>query len=224
MISIGILIVLIPAMIIITAAAFFIYKALYDKHTNKVLESGETQKRKWLAPWAFTLIVFGAQLLITAGIMYAASMFMFKTDSVQAYQVAADDCPVSVDINGSVKFVIEDPNYVCEGVLDNEYLTIDTYKRTNKDGSSNYIFIGTIEKTQDGPISVLAELEGMNNECYATTAMTQFDFSPDASVVYFKCEVRLEPEERSELNVGIKYGSSISSDDKFSQQFTVTLG
>ena len=74
MASFSILILLVPTIIIITAAAFFIYKAIFDKHTNKVLESGETPKHRWIAPWALTLIVLGAQLLIVAGIMFPISL------------------------------------------------------------------------------------------------------------------------------------------------------
>ena len=69
-IPLSVLILLLPTIIIITVAAFFIYKIFYDKHTNKVLESGEPQKRKWVAPWALALIVLGAQLLIVAGVMF----------------------------------------------------------------------------------------------------------------------------------------------------------
>ena len=52
MASIGLFLILIPAIIVVTVVTLIVYKIFYDKHNNRVLESGETNKRKWIAPWA----------------------------------------------------------------------------------------------------------------------------------------------------------------------------
>ena len=81
--SLGLFIFVVPVILIITVFSFFIYKSCYDKHTNKVLEEGETKKRKWVAPWGFALIVLGVQLVLIAGIMFPLSMLMVDTSGHQ---------------------------------------------------------------------------------------------------------------------------------------------
>ena len=84
---------LIPIIVVITVAVFFIYKAVYDKHTNQILESGETKKRKWIAPWGLALIVLGAQLILVAGFMFPASLFMINKETSEITLSETDEVP-----------------------------------------------------------------------------------------------------------------------------------
>lgn len=225
MAAFGILIFLIPTIIIVTIVAFLIYKAIYDKHTNKVLESGETQKRKWLAPWALALIVLGAQLLIVAGIMYPISMYMAQPKVVYETFDPYGDIPVEdrayiVDISDSVKYVVDDKDYVSEGVLENENLSVECYSRKNDDGSINYIYIGTIDKIDGGPVRVDTDLTGENNKTYSSATLVEL--SPKATVAYFKVEIRLEAGHKSDFHIGVKYGTHAYSDD-FVQEINIKL-
>ena len=221
--TVSILILLIPTILIVTVAAFFIYKAIYDKHTNKVLESGETQKRRWIAPWALALIVLGAQLLIAVGVMMPASMFMVYSDTKQFAEATADQ-PLNVEVSDSVKYVIYDPAYENTGTFENYGVTIECYVRENQDGSNNNIFIGTIEcKEINGPINVTAELVDKHGDCIATASFTLEDVGPKTDVIYFMCECRAEGT-GSELNVGVNYGTAIFSAHEAAVQFSCTLG
>lgn len=220
--SISILILLIPTIIIVTVVAFFIYKVIYDKRTNKVLESGETKKRRWIAPWALALIVLSAQLLIVAGVLFPLSLLMSDLGT-KPYIESTEDCPVNVEVSDSVKFVLCDPAYVSEGVLENEGVTIECYRKDYSDGTTNYIFIGTIEQDIDGPVNVTANLVNSDNEMYATAAFTLMDRSSDTDVIYFICESRIEEGGGSVLNVGVNYGTTLYLPDESAVQFTVSL-
>ena len=223
MASFSILILLVPTIIIITAAAFFIYKAIFDKHTNKVLESGETPKRRWIAPWALTLIVLGAQFLIVAGIMFPISLLMVDPAAKQ-YVEASEDQPLNVEVSDSVKYVIYDQAYENTGVLENCGVTIECFERENKDGSSNNVFIGTIDSREiSGPVKVTADLVNKDDECYAMAVCTLVDISPDTDIIYFMCECHVENNTRSDLNVGVNYGTTLYSANESAVQFTVSL-
>ena len=221
--SISILIFLLPTIVIVTVAAFFIYKIFYDKHTNKVLESGETKKRRWIAPWALALIVLGAQLLLVAGVMFPVTLFMFDQGGAR-YVETTEDNPLNVDVSDTIKFVLYDQAYYSTGVLENEGVTIECYSKDFDDRSSNYIFIGTIECEKiNGPVNVSAELVNKDNECYATAECTLMNVSSDTDVIYFMCECHVEGGESPELNVGVNYGTAIYSAREAAVQFTVTL-
>ncbi len=222
--SISILVLLIPTILVVTVAAFFIYKAIYDKHTNKVLESGETQKRRWIAPWAMSLIVLGAQLLIVAGVMFPLSLLMVDPASQQHVE-ATEDQPLNVDVSDSVKYVIYDPAYENTGTFENYGVTIECFVRENADGTSNNIFIGTIDsKDINGPINVTAELVNKDGECFATASCTLVDVSAGTDVIYFMCECLSEDRSGNELNVGVNYGTAIYTVNEAAVQFSCTLG
>ena len=216
--SFGIFLLVVPAIIFITIVAFLIYRAVYDKHTNKVLESGETKKRKWIAPWAFTLIVFGALLILVAGIIFPLSMFMIDP-ATRAYEA----CPVSVDVSDSVKFVVDDADYATEVVLDSGDVYVESYVRQNKDGSTNYIYIGKITGVETGPVTVDAELSEGSGGMNGMSSSSLVQLEPGTTEVNFKCEVLIDADSKTHLDVGIKYGVYAYSEN-YVQQFSADLG
>ena len=119
-VSISVSTLLFPMIIIITLAVFFIYKAFYDKHTNKVLEGSETKKKKWIAPWGLALIVLGAQLILVAGFMFPLSMLMVDHSVVEL----SEDSPMHFDVSDSVKFVIDESNYGSGTTFNDDGITV----------------------------------------------------------------------------------------------------
>jgi len=139
---------IVPVITVITVVTFFVYKKIYDKHTTKVLEDGETKKRKWLAPWALTLIVLGAQLLIVAGIMFPLSMFMIDKQAHTIQISSEQGGPVSFDFNYDAEFVHGD-DFTLVGEGSNDGITCKIYKKENEDKSVNYYFSGKLDKWEE---------------------------------------------------------------------------
>lgn len=212
-VSIGVYTILFPMIVIITVAAFFIYKAIYDKHTNKVLESGEADKRKWIAPWGMALIVLGAQLLLAASVMLPISMLMIDPGTQETNLELSSENPVLFDISDGAMFQPDEDNYTEESTLNEDGIEISIYHNKNAKDINKYILIGEIEKEPNEPVGIYIfyENDGIDGCC-----MSGITANDDSSKVYFKCEVLKKTDTQASINVGIKNGHAdqMSSEEK----------
>ncbi len=192
---------LIPIIVVITVAVFFIYKAVYDKHTNQILESGETKKRKWIAPWGLALIVLGAQLILVAGFMFPASMLMFDHTVVEL----SESNPMHFDLSDSVQFVINESNYDEGTTFSDEGITATIYRQERTDKNEYYVILGEVDKQKQESMFVYVCLgtDGRDYECE-----TFIPVISDSSKAYFKCEVLTGTDKPSSLRVAVGYGDS----------------
>lgn len=202
-VSIGVYTILFPMIVIITVAAFFIYKAIYDKHTNKVLESGETAKRKWIAPWGMALIVLGAQLLLAASVMLPISLFMIDPGTQETNFELSSENPVLFDISDGAMFLADEENYTEESTLTEDGIKIIIYHNKNAGDNNKFILIGEIEKESKEPAGVYISYENAGTNASCLCGMTE---NKDSSKLYFKCEVLKKPDTPAYMVVGIKNG------------------
>ena len=202
-VSIGVYTILFPMIVIITVAAFFIYKAIYDKHTNKVLESGEADKRKWIAPWGMALIVLGAQLLLAASVMFPISMLMIDPGTQETNLELSSENPVLFDISDGAMFLADEENYTEESTLTEDGIKIIIYHNKNAGDNNKFILIGEIEKEPYEPVGIYIfyENDGIDGCC-----MSGITANDDSSKVYFKCEVLKKTDTPAYMVVGIKNG------------------
>ena len=221
--SISILVFLIPTILIITVAAFFIYKAVFDKHTNKVLESGDTKKRKWIAPWGLALIVFFAQLLLVAGIVYPLSMFSTYSGSKETGFEICEDYPCDFDISDSV-YSIDESKYTVISKQTEDGITYTVYKNNDSKDKEQFVVLGELEKEPKDGLSLY--LKYLVNGEDKASFMCSYSENNDLSKVYFKCEVIKSPYTATSLMVGVvnkcKYEMS-SLDESFDKDLTINL-
>ncbi len=210
MLTISVSTLLIPVILVITIAVFFIYKAFYDKHTNQVLESGETKKRKWIAPWGLALIVLGAQLVLVAGLMFPIYMFTVDSSTVASSQLSSD-MPLTFDVNDKERFVIDDSYYEEVTTLSEDGITVTIYKSPSESEMYYYVFLGEIEKERNWPMSLCIKFENAGHDASLICELTAVC---DGDKAYFKCEALAEPDVPASLFIGIKNGpiGGMSSD------------
>lgn len=201
-VSISVFTFLIPTILLIALAVFFIYKSFYDKHTTKVLESGGSVKRKWIAPWGLALIVLGAQLILVAGFMFPASMLMFDHTVVKL----SESNPMHFDLSDSVQFVINESNYDEGTTFTDEGITVTIYSQKRADEHEYYVILGEIEKQKTDPTYVYVCL-GTDNGDFESESY--IPVTTDSSKAYFKCEVMTGADKPTSLRVAVDYGDSI---------------
>lgn len=201
-VSISVFTFLIPTILLIALAVFFIYKSFYDKHTTKVLESGGSVKRKWIAPWGLALIVLGAQLILVAGFMFPASMLMFDHTVVEL----SESNPMHFDLSDSVQFVINESNYDEGTTFTDEGITVTIYSKKRTDEHEYYVILGEIEKQKKDPTYVYVCL-GTDNGDFESESY--IPVTTDSSKAYFKCEVMTGADKPTSLRVAVDYGDSI---------------
>lgn len=201
-VSISVFTFLIPTILLIALAVFFIYKSFYDKHTTKVLESGGSVKRKWIAPWGLALIVLGAQLILVAGFMFPASMLMFDHTVVEL----SESNPMHFDLSDSVQFVINESNYDEGTTFTDEGITVTIYSQKRADEHEYYVILGEIEKQKTDPTYVYVCL-GTDNGDFESESY--IPVTTDSSKAYFKCEVMTGADKPTSLRVAVDYGDSI---------------
>ena len=204
MLSVGVYTLIIPMIVVITVAAFFIYKVFYDKHTNKVLESGETKKRKWIAPWGVALIAFGLQLVILAGMMFPLSMFMAKREASETNLELSVENPILFDISDSVMYQIDDKRYECISLLSEDGITLYVYRKNGDDEYNQFIILGEIDKEPYEPVSVYLFCE-KNNEVMGCCKVGS-SANDESENVYFKCELMKGNDTPASIRVGLKNG------------------
>lgn len=206
-VSISIFTFLIPTILLIALAVFFIYKSFYDKHTTKVLESGGSVKRKWIAPWGLALIVLGAQLILVAGFMFPASMLMFDHTVVEL----SESNPMHFDLSDSVQFVINESNYDEGTTFTDEGITVTIYSQKRTDEHEYYVILGEIEKQKTDPTYVYVCL-GTDNGDFESESY--IPVTTDSSKAYFKCEVMTGADKPTSLRVAVDYGDSIDKNSR----------
>ena len=204
MVSVGVYTLIFPMIVVITVAAFFIYKIFYDKHTNRVLESGETKKRKWIAPWGVALITFGLQLVFLAGIMFPLSMFMFKREASETNLELSEENPILFDISDSVMYQIDDKRYECVSSLSQDGVTFYVYRKTGDNENNQFIILGEIEKDPHEPVSVYLLCEKDND--LMGCCMLGVSENDETGNVYFKCELLKGKDTPASIRVGLKNG------------------
>ena len=204
MVSVGVYTLLIPMIVVITVAAFFIYKIFYDKHTNKILESGETKKRKWIAPWGVALIAFGLQLVILAGIMFPLSMFMAKRETSETNLELTEENPILFDVSESVKYQIDEDRYNEVTSLSEDGITLTIYRKKDDKDYNQFIILGEFEKDPDQPATVYLDCDrdGTEMAC-CLVGVTANEESPK---VYFKCELMKNGDVPASIRVGVING------------------
>lgn len=204
MVSVGVYTLIIPMIVVITVAAFFIYKVFYDKHTNKILESGETKKRKWIAPWGVALIALGLQLVILAGIMFPLSMFMAKRETSETNLELTEENPILFDISDSVIYQIDETRYNCVSTLSEDGVTLNVYRKNGDNEYNQFIILGEFEKDPHDPVSVYLVCEKDDTEM--ACCLVGVTANNESSKVYFKCELLKDKDTPASIRVGVING------------------
>ena len=166
--SLGLFVFVVPVILIITVVAFFIYKRCYDKHTNKVLEEGETKKRKWVAPWGFALIVLGVQLVIIAGIMFPVSMLMVDT-SVHQDSNGAVEIPVGYGDGYDNEYYPDEIGYMLVDKVSKDNVSCKVYQKDNEDETITYYVSGTVSGEVKDKVCEIGYDEGSARNYFMAT-------------------------------------------------------
>lgn len=166
--SLGLFVFVVPVILIITVVAFFIYKRCYDKHTNKVLEEGETKKRKWVAPWGFALIVLGVQLVIIAGIMFPVSMLMVDT-SVHQDSNGAVEIPVGYGDGYDNEYYPDEIGYMLIDKVSADNVSCKVYQKDNEDETLTFYVSGTVSGEIQEKVCEISYDEGNARNYYMAT-------------------------------------------------------
>ena len=210
---------LIPIIVVITVAVFFIYKAVYDKHTNQILESGETKKRKWIAPWGLALIVLGAQLILVAGFMFPASLFMINKETSEITLSETDEVPADLVFSQAVRFVVEDKDFEKIGEATNDDITVTIYKKTNSNGSAHFVYVGSFEKKENSYVIMNGRFSVNDTMNYSIS--TYVGDNSDISTVFFKAEFISQDGTEPKVSFGVFYGSQYREIDDPDQSITI---
>ena len=201
--SVGLIALIVPAIAIITVAAFFIYKKFYDKHTNKVFEEGSKKSRKWIAPWGFTLIVLGAQLILVAGIIYPLSMFMVKNESRVDFSYGpgeGEGFPIVFDSNYDHEYHPDEIGYMLINKGSADGVDCKLYKIENDDGSLDYYISGIITGWNGDHNYELYFEDGAGRNFNMATYMPEYN---DSDPYYFYLIVSVEEYNPGYFNIAI---------------------
>ena len=180
--SLGLFVFVIPVILIITVVAFFIYKRCYDKHTNKVLEEGETKKRKWVAPWGFALIVLGAQLVLIAGIMFPLSMLMVDTSGHHVSN-ETEDIPVAYGDGYDGEFYPDEIGYMLVDKVSADDVSCKVYQKDNEDETLTYYVSGTVSGDIQNKVCEIGYDEGSARTYFMATYLPEV--KSDTSYYFF---------------------------------------
>ena len=184
----GLLVFVLPLIAIVTVVTTIIYKNAFDRHTTKVLTEGAANKRKWIAPWGFALILLGAQLVLVAGIMFPLSMFMVNTD-VGFETVIGDEEPVPLTFDYNLygyEYVHEDDGCELVGEGSEDLISCKMYKKDNKDGTVTVYLSGRLDKWEMGT-NLELNIEDQKGTCFAMA--TCGSVHEDAENVFFELSV-----------------------------------
>jgi len=206
MASLIILMIIILFIFLVSLTVFFVYKHFYDKRSNRILENGETPRRKWIAPWALALIVLGVQLLITVVVTVPVFLYTAVASSALVSSIEEEQEPVNADISISdaVNYVVNTDEY--ELVDENERSGVDycLYRAEKSDGSTNYIITGHFVMDQLG----YAQFE-FNFSCDHCGCCMYHDHlnTKIGNDIYFMIELSQEEYMSGDIVLSIKAGS-----------------
>lgn len=210
--SAGIFLFLIPTILIITLVIFYVYKKIYDKHTNKVFKTGDTNNRKMLAPWGLALIVFCAQLILVAGFIFPIYMFAVDNAIREPNVELTSDMPLSFSTSDTEQFKVDDKNYKEITTLSKDGIKITVYKYLKSKNNDYYIFLGEIDKERNYPMSIYLKYDNADNEA---SLMCEVSAVCNSDKAFFMCETIAVTDTPASLWVGIKNRSVsyMSSED-----------
>lgn len=221
MVSIGLFLVLIPAIIVVTVVTLIVYKIFYDKHNNRVLESGETNKRKWIAPWGLALIVLGAQLVLAIGSVFVLSLFMLDPNSMSAEE--EETSRVYYEFSDIKEFTVDRNLFMKCGKGIGDGITITMYKWDNPDGSVDFIFTGSVEDIEDESIyfdfSMIDENDTKNGLC------TVWPMRDDSTTLYYLIRIHADEYVPAIVTVGVGFGADFDYQrDGWARELSICYG
>lgn len=221
MVSIGILVFLIPGILVITAATLIIYKIFYDKHNNRVLESGETNRRKWIAPWGLALIVLGAQLILSVGLMFVFSLFMINPDSLSVEEEEAPQ--IYYEYSDIKEFTVGDEHFKHIGTGSRDGITIKMYQRNNEDGTVDFIFTGSVEGIEDDNIYFDFSMIDDNDTKYVLS--TIWPMNAGSTTLYYMIRIRVDEYVPAKVTIGVGFGTDFDYQrDGWARDFGICFG
>ena len=206
MFSLGFLVFVIITFVItgITLAVFFFYKGIYDRHTTKVLESGVTPKRKWIAPWGLALIVFLAQLMIVLSVFIPASLFMTNKQS-KVVELSMAEHP-SLDYSWEPYSVYD--GYSEVKTTKSGTVTFRLLKRENADNTVDYILTGEAEISKMDSFNMAIDYVDNDSHLFSESLFVNNEEKKD--VVYFKFETQREKDKPGKIDFSFGEGPDIS--------------
>ena len=203
MVSIGLFLVLIPAIIVVTVVTLIVYKIFYDKHNNRVLESGETNKRKWIAPWGLALIVLGAQLVLAIGSVFVLSLFMLDPNSMSAEE--EETSRVYYEFSDIKEFTVDRNLFMKCGKGIGDGITITMYKWDNPDGSVDFIFTGSVEDIEDE--SIYFDFSMIDENDTKNGLSTVWPMRDDSTTLYYLVRIHVDEYVPAIVTVGVGFGA-----------------
>ena len=221
MFSIGLLVILIPAIIIVTVVTLIVYKIFYDKHNNRVLESGETNKRKWIAPWGLALIVLGAQLVLAIGSVFVLSLFMLDPNSMSAEE--EETSRVYYEFSDVKEFTVDRNLFMKCGKGIGDGITITMYKWDNPDGSVDYIFTGSVEDIEDESIYFDFDMTDENDTKYGLS--TVWPMREDSTTLYYLIRIHADEYVPAKVIISVGFGADFDYQrDGWARDFGICFG
>jgi flagellar basal body-associated protein FliL len=221
MASIGLFVILIPAIIIVTVVTLIVYKIFYDKHNNRVLESGETNKRKWIAPWGLALIVLGVQLVLAIGSVFVLSLFMLDPNSMSAEE--EETSRVYYEYSDIKEFTVDRNLFMKCGQGTGDGITIAMYKHDYPDGSVDYIFTGSVEDIEDESIYFDFDMTDENDMKYGLS--TVWPMREDSTTLYYMIRIHVDEFVPAKVIIGVGFGADFDYQrDGWARDFGICFG
>ena len=221
MASIGLFVILIPAIIIVTVVTLIVYKIFYDKHNNRVLESGETNKRKWIAPWGLALIVLGVQLVLAIGSVFVLSLFMLDPNSMSEEE--AELSRVYYEYSDVKEFTVDRNLFMKWGQSTGDGITITMYKHDYPDGSVDYIFTGSVEDIEDESIYFDFDMTDENDTKYGLC--TVWPMREDSTTLYYMIRIHVDEFVPAKVIIGVGFGADFDYQrDGWARDFGICFG
>ena len=218
MTSIGLFVILIPAIIIVTVVTLIVYKIFYDKHNNRVLESGETNKRKWIAPWGLALIVLGVQLVLAIGSVFVLSLFMLDPNSMSAEE--EETSRVYYEYSDIKEFTVDRNLFMKCGQGTGDGITITMYEWNNPDGSVEFIFTGSVENIDDESIYFDFSMVDDNDTKYGLS--TVWPMRAGSTTFYYMVRIHVDEYVPADVTVGVGFGADFDYQrDGWAREFAI---
>ncbi|MBR4948204.1 MAG: hypothetical protein IKZ29_06595 [Clostridiales bacterium] len=180
-----------------------VYKIFYDKHNNRVLESGETNKRKWIAPWGLALIVLGAQLVLAIGSVFVLSLFMLDPNSMSAEE--EETSRVYYEFSDIKEFTVDRNLFMKCGKGIGDGITIEMYKWDNPDGSVDFIFTGSVEDIEDE--SIYFDFSMIDENDTKNGLSTVWPMRDDSTTLYYLVRIHADEYVPAIVTVGVGFGA-----------------
>ncbi|MBP5261739.1 MAG: hypothetical protein J6Z43_06410 [Clostridiales bacterium] len=194
--------------LVIALVLFIIYKLIYDHQMNKILASGNASgKRKWLAPWAFFLIVMGVMTVGYVGFAALFSIFTAAGRSMVETVYGGEPQMIDIEANDSVNYVV-DGGYELIDEGTSEGIEYTLYKLQTKDFECRYIVIAHYAVEDPGMNEIQCEYRTEHGGMRASKGYYTGSSDPD---LYFMIDVRDEGYQTGSIIVELTSGDNHSS-------------